>query len=223
MKEAGKFNMNASAEGVIKFHLEMAPGPPPPAELSASLRAWFRILRRLELLGQNPDRYLGYAYGNLSRRIGEGFIVTCTQTSGRTALTPADFTQVNGWDLTANRLAAQGPCKPSSEALTHAVIFETIPACRFVFHVHSPEIWQNMATLGLAVTDPAAEYGTPEMAEATIEQLDRLGRPSQGVLGMGGHEDGIIAWGTSAEEAGGLLTGLLGRALALGEKNLQDD
>ncbi len=218
MKEAGKFNMNASAEGVIKFHLTMQPGPPPPADLSAPLRAWFRILRRLELLGQDPDRYLGYAYGNLSRRANRGFIVTCTQTSGQWCLKPADFTLVDGWDLAANRLAARGPCKPSSEALTHAVIHEAIPACRFVFHVHSPEIWQNMATLGLAVTDPAAEYGTPEMAEATIEQLDRLGRPPQGILGMGGHEDGILAWGASAEEAGNLLIGLLGCALTLDEQ-----
>ncbi len=207
--------MTKETEGVIKFRLDHRPGPAPEATLTAPLRAWFRVLRRLELLGQRPDRYLGYAYGNLSRRDGSGFLVTCTQTSGQERLEPDQFSRVEAWNIAANRLRASGPCKPSSEALTHAIVYQRIPAARFVFHVHSPEIWRNMEALALPVTDPTAEYGTPEMAAATEAVLAGMGLPASGALGMGGHEDGILSWGETAEEAGGLLVSLLARALTL--------
>ncbi len=202
-------------EGVIKFRLEHHPDPPPEAGLTAPLRAWFRVLRRLELLGRRPDRYLGYAYGNLSRRDGSGFLITCTQTSGQERLNPDQFSRVEAWRIDANRLSSSGPCKPSSEALTHAIVYEQIPACRFVYHIHSPEIWRNMEVLELPVTDPAAEYGTPEMAVATAQILEQMGRPASGALGMGGHEDGILSWGETADAAGSLLVSLLARALTL--------
>ncbi len=207
--------MTKETEGVIKFQLDHRPGPAPATTLTAPLRAWFQVLRRLELLGQRPDRYLGYAYGNLSRRDGSGFLITCTQTSGQKRLEPDQFSRVEGWNVVTNRLQAAGPCKPSSEALTHAIVYQRIPAARFVFHVHSPDIWRNMEALELPVTDPAAEYGTPEMARATEAVLADLGLPASGTLAMGGHEDGILSWGERAEEAGSRLVSLLARALAL--------
>jgi|AMFO01.1.fsa_nt_gi Ribulose-5-phosphate 4-epimerase and related epimerases and aldolases len=207
--------MKATGEGVIKFRLHHEQGPPPDGAATAHLRAWFLVCRQLELLGQDPARYEGYAYGNLSCRHGGGFLVTCTQTGGKERLEAVDFSQVLAWDLAANRLHSRGPCRPSSEALTHAVIYETLPACRFVFHAHSPHVWRRAEALELPVTDPAAEYGTPEMAEATVAVLEATGHPSTGLLAMGGHEDGIVAWGETAGEAGGLLVTTLARALAM--------
>lgn len=207
--------MKEATEGVIKFRLDHHEDPAPDAALTAPLRAWFMVLRRLGLLGQDPARYLGYAYGNLSRRHSEGFVITCTQTSGREALTADHFALVTGWELGANQVRSLGPCRPSSEALTHAVIYETVPGANFVFHVHSPEIWSQAKALAIPVTDPTAEYGTPQMALATVEVLNGMGCPAQGLLSMGGHEDGIVSWGTTAEEAGGLLVNTLARALSM--------
>ena len=208
--------MKEATEGVIKFTLDHEVGEAPPAELTAPLRAWFRILRRLDLLGRDPARYLGYAYGNLSRRQESGFLITCTQTSGQDRLAPEQFAQVTGWNLEANRVHSLGPCRPSSEALTHAMVYEAVPECGFVFHVHSPEIWSQAKALPLPVTDPAAEYGTPQMALATVEVLNGTGCPARGLLSMGGHEDGIVAWGKTAKAAGSLLVSALAQALELG-------
>lgn len=208
--------MKQAGEGVIKFRLDHEAGTAPPGRLTASLRGWFRILRKLELVGRRPDRYLGYAYGNLSRRTDDGLLVTCTQTSGLDALDEEHFTRVTEWDLAANRLRSTGPCRPSSETLTHAMIYEAVAQARWVFHAHAPEIWERSGELEIPVTDPRAEYGTPEMARAVAETLKAMGHPASGVLSMGGHEDGIVAWGTSAEEAGCGLLDALAKALTCG-------
>ncbi len=107
--------MNHSAEGVIRFDLTHTKTPALPVEDTAGLRAWFIILRQLELLGQDPGRYLGYAYGNISTRTQGGFVISCTQTSGKTALQQEDFALVTGFDTPSNRLVSEGPCPPSSE------------------------------------------------------------------------------------------------------------
>ncbi|WP_457668693.1 class II aldolase/adducin family protein [Thiolapillus sp.] len=192
--------MNHGAEGVIKFDLEHTQAPALPVEDTAELRAWFAVLRQLNLLGQNPDRYLGYAYGNISKRMETGFVISCTQTSGKEALGQEDFTLVTGFDIHNNRLASRGPCPPSSEAMSHGAVYQALPGAGAVFHVHSPAIWRRSKTLGLPETDPGIEYGTPQMAEA-VNRLLKGNTPDR-VFSMGGHEDGIIAWGKSPQDAG---------------------
>ncbi|WP_457664738.1 class II aldolase/adducin family protein [Thiolapillus sp.] len=191
--------MNPSAEGVIKFHLEHTRAPALPLEDTAELRAWFVVLRQLNLLGQNPDRYLGFAYGNISQRYGDGFVISGTQTSGRERLDAEHFSRVTGFDIHSNRLQSRGPCPPSSEAMTHGAVYQALSEAGAVFHVHSPDIWRHAKALGLPETDAAIEYGTPEMAEAVITLLRNRPAP---VFSMGGHEDGIVAWGRSPRDAG---------------------
>jgi len=203
--------MNHSAEGVIRFDLTHTKTPALPVEDTAGLRAWFSILRRLELLGQDPGRYLGYAYGNISTRTEGGFVISCTQTSGKTTLQREDFALVTDFDTHSNLLVSEGPCPPSSEAMTHGAVYQAIPQAGAVFHIHSPVIWQQAKALGLPETDPAIEYGTPEMAEAVSALLK--GNTPDRVFSMGGHEDGIIAWGASPQEAGFSLISVYAAAL----------
>lgn len=205
--------MNHSAEGVIRFDLTHTKTPALPVEDTAGLRAWFTILRQLELLGQNPGRYLGYAYGNISRRTEGGFVISCTQTSGKAALQQEDFALVTGFDTRSNRLVSEGPCPPSSEAMTHGAVYQALPRGGAVFHVHSPIIWQHARTLGLPETDPAIEYGTPEMAEAVSALLE--GNKPDRIFSMGGHEDGIITCAGNTEKAGMLLIKTLAEAYRL--------
>jgi hypothetical protein len=81
-----------------------------------------------------------------------------------------------------------------------------------VLHVHSPDIWQVAGTLGLPVTRASVPYGTPAMAT----EVQRLFRETdvlrQGILSMGGHEDGIVAFGQTVAAAGDTLLAALAQA-----------
>lgn len=80
-------------------------------------------------------------------------------------------------------------------------------------HLHSPVIFNHRATLGLPCTDPAADYGTPEMAAEIQKLASAPDHSGTGLLVMAGHQDGIIAYGSTAAETGGLVVETLALAL----------
>lgn len=187
----------AEHEGIIKFHLEFSLAPPLALEQVAELNAWRRIFFQLGLTGRDPARYAGLAYGNVSQRTeGRSFIVSGTQTGDKPNLNPADYCLVIDFDLEKNRLSANGPIEPSSEALTHGAIYSAAPQTACVIHVHSPEIWRNARRLGIPITDESIAYGTPAMGRAVIAAATRT---SGGIIAMGGHQDGVLAF---ADEVG---------------------
>ncbi|WP_078118750.1 class II aldolase/adducin family protein [Thiosocius teredinicola] len=193
------------SEGVIQYKLDYRPGPLPADADLKPLFDWFGRCRARELIGQSRGRYGGYAYGNISLRIAHGFIITGTQTGGKNRLSDQDLAWVHDFDIDANALSASGPTPPSSEAMTHGQIYRALPHANAVIHVHTPVIWTNAQRLGLAQTDPTAGYGTPAMA-AEVDRLVRAdGAPAKGIFSMGGHEDGIVAYGKDLDEAGELL------------------
>lgn len=202
----------AAVDGVIQYRLDYQQGPLPDGVDVALLLTWFRTCRELGLIGREPGRYGGYAYGNISQRTDPGFVISGTQTGSLPALTAEDLCWVRACDTATNHLSASGPVKPSSEALTHGEVYSTLPDIRAVIHVHAPALWQAAAVLGLPVTDPSATYGTPAMARAVRELL--IAQPTAGVLSMGGHEDGIIAYGPDMPTAGQLLLHAAARAAA---------
>ena len=59
---------------------------------------------------------------------------------------------------------AQGPVKPSSEAMTHSMIYDQDVDAGCVLHAHSSVIWNHAAELGLPTTAANISYGTPQMA-----------------------------------------------------------
>lgn len=210
-------------EGVIKFQLEYEPGPPLAAEELRELNAWRRILYLLQLIGQDPHRYDGFGFGNLSRRLPpldaperrRPFVISGTQTGSLPELGPEHYTVVFACDAGRNRVEASGPVRPSSEALTHGILYDLDGGLQVVMHAHSPVLWRHAGTLGIPVTSAAVPYGTPEMA-AEVRRLFGTADFSAGpVFAMGGHEDGVVAFGRSAEEAGTALLRQLARALAL--------
>lgn len=200
-------------EGVIKFDLDFRPGPPPAAARLCELEAWRTIFRRLGLLGQDPARYAGLGFGNLSRRAETvtTFVISGTQTGGRERLAPADYTTVTACEPRRNRVAATGLTPPSSEALSHGVLYQADPRIDWVMHLHSPEIFAASQRLKLPTTDPAAPYGSPAMADEISRLAPAAGWP--GLLVMGGHEDGILAFGATAGETGSLVVRILAAAL----------
>ena len=198
------------SEGVIQYRLDHRAGPLPADADYAGLFRWFKRCRERDLLGRDPQRYGGHAYGNISARCGEGFLISGTQTGGKMALSEDDLAYVEAFDPAANELRSRGPARPSSEAMTHGEIYRALPAVAAVIHVHTPVIWTQAARLGLPATPPDAEYGTPEMAAAVARLLEA--RPEAGVISMAGHEDGIIAYGMDLDAAGDRLLATLTRA-----------
>lgn len=210
-------------EGVIKFDLEFTPAPPLAGELLREINAWRRILHRLGLTGRDPKRYDGLGYGNISQRIEpfdapearRRFVVSGTQTGGLGDLGVEHYALVTECDPERNRVVAEGPIRPSSEALTHGSLYGVDASLRFVMHVHSPEIWRHAIALGIPLTDPAVPYGTPEMAAEVRRLLSDAAVREGRIFAMGGHEDGLVAFGRTAGEAGSLLVGLLAGAFQL--------
>ncbi len=202
-------------EGVIRYRLDYRPGELPPDMDLSSLFDWFVRCRRLGLIGRDPALYDGFAYGNISLRASPGFVISGTQTGGKQRLAAEDLSWVQEVDPGHNRLTATGPSQPSSEAMSHAQVYRTLPSTGAVIHVHSAPIWHQAIDLGLPLTPPEAAYGTPEMALA-VARLLRPAKPGRGAFAMGGHQDGIVAYAPDMNTAGELLLELLQRATARG-------
>ena len=203
-------------EGTIHFAYALTPGDSGLApESHAEFAAWRSILRDLELLGQHPGRYDGFAYGNLSCRVdATEFVITASQTSGATTLPPEDLVRISHVNLERFWVDAVGEQPPSSESLTHAMLYAADPRVAWVFHVHSLTIWQAREALKLPGTAADVAYGSPAMARAVSELMEaHASRPL--VFATAGHEDGIFAAGTHARDCGGLLVSYLARARAL--------
>ena len=206
-------------EGVTKFDLQFTPSAPSPFDELRALNAWRTIFYRLGLIGRDSGRYGGVGFGNASGRLApfDGpeprFAITGTQTGHLPVLDERHYALVVETDPGRNRVVAQGPVPPSSESLTHGMLYTLDGEIRYVFHVHCPEIWRSAHALGIPVTDPNVAYGTPAMA-AEIERLFKATRVrEQKIFAMGGHEDGVIAFGCSAQDVGIIMLRCLADAL----------
>ena len=209
-----------STEGVIKFQLDHIKAPPLPENQIVHLIGWRRIFYLCKLIGQDDKRYEGYGYGNISCRIEpfkavpnkRRFVITGSQTGHLPETNSSHYALIETYCPNRYQVHARGPIKPSSESLTHGVIYDLIPSARSVIHVHSPEIWFNAKTLNIPITSPEATYGSMELIN---EIKDILQNTSLKLFSMGGHEDGIVAFGDSLEDAGCLLVSALAKALSL--------
>jgi ribulose-5-phosphate 4-epimerase/fuculose-1-phosphate aldolase len=213
------------AEGVIKFHSRhqrRALAPRDYGDAACVLIAWREIMARTGLVGQDPARYDGAGYGNVSCRVGapssppgaRRFLISGTQTGGRRCVSLADFCVVERYDYRRNRVDSFGDIEPSSESMTHGAIYDLSPRIRYVLHAHTPIIWRRAAALRIPTSDPGVAYGTPEMARE-VRRLFRATHLSDArILAMGGHEDGVIVFGHTADEAGQALLSHLARAYA---------
>jgi ribulose-5-phosphate 4-epimerase/fuculose-1-phosphate aldolase len=210
-------------EGVVQFqaaHTEAELEPRRYAEVACKLVAWREILALTRLVGRHPRLYDGAGYGNVSARTGapsaprgaRPFLVTGTQTSGLARIGLDHFAAVSRYDLGRNRVESQGLVVPSSESMTHGAIYDLSPHIRFVFHAHTPVIWRARVALGLPETRPDVGYGTPEMAREVGRLFAATALSEVRVLAMGGHEDGVITFGRTAEEAGQTMLTWLARA-----------
>jgi methylthioribose-1-phosphate isomerase len=194
-------------EGVTKFKALHREAPELKDDLSALIRARQKLFAA-GLVGRDPARYGGAGFGNVSQRLQRGFAVSGTQTGGVDALLPSHFCHVEHFSVQDNEVVTRGPVPPSSESMTHGMIYAAVQSASVVLHVHAPRIWKAREQLGLPTTAAHIGYGTAEMAEEVARLLRETPLTRIRVLAMAGHEDGIIAFGDDADDVASALLAL---------------
>ena len=97
----------------------------------------------------------------------------------------------------------------SSESLSHAVIYDCSPETNAVIHIHNMIIWKDHIHK-LPTTSPDVLYGTIDMAKEIIRLFKKTDVGSIKKIIMGGHQEGLIAFGSSLDEAGRMTLEMLG-------------
>jgi len=187
MSECVKFTYQCTRADIASF------------DALAELNACRRKLVDQHLLGVSPN---GVGFGNVSVRDGRttSFYITGSATGGLGELTPADCVRIVAYDFARNWLSYEGTAIPSSESLTHAAIYESDSSTSAVIHCHDSAVWATL--LGrVPTTSKAVAYGTPEMAYEIIRLFQISDVGSEEIFVMEGHQDGIVTFGKSLEEA----------------------
>jgi L-ribulose-5-phosphate 4-epimerase len=189
-------------EGVIKFNCNWVQGNLPDAALINALNEWRSRLYEKKLIGVTPD---DIGYGNMSIRFRENqFIITGSTTGKIEKLSPQHYTLVTAYNINQNSLTTIGPIKASSESLTHAMIYECCKDANAVFHVHHKDLWEKLLLI-LPFTRTEVPYGTPQMAKEIERLFKKENLAHHKIFAMGGHEEGVVSFGNTLDEAGQIL------------------
>jgi L-ribulose-5-phosphate 4-epimerase len=204
-------------EGVIKYNRRhFIPAPPLPAKEFEELEKWRKLLYCRGFIGVYPD---GLGFGNVSQRINyhsirtsthPQFLITGSQTGHLSALDGRHYARVLDFDLENMELFSMGPVEASSEALTHAAVYQGNKLVNVVIHGHHRQLWQALWNTNYPGTAQNIEYGTRAMALAVESIAQDF---NSYVLIMKGHADGILAWGPSFSEALGPLDSVMAQYL----------
>ena len=190
-------------EGYIKFNCEFIKEDPLAIHKLSEINLWRNKLYRLGLIGADTD---GVGFGNISIRYENNtFIITGSATGTLAELNENDYVLVETYDFMNNSLTCRGPVRASSESLSHAAVYDCSPDTMAVIHVHHLGLWEKLIDT-VPTTEPNISYGTPEMAN----DIKRLFRESDfggdGIIAMGGHQEGIIFFGRTLATAGNMLS-----------------
>lgn len=183
-----------------KFDLHWTPGAPLEGDLIEALTASRIALFDAGLIGW--DAAQGISYGNVSARWGasQDFIISGTGTGQQRRLEPRHYALVTRVDIAANRVWSRGPIRASSESMTHAVLYALDARIKAVTHVHDAELWRRLKGL-IPTTCADVAYGTPEIAWELERLYLETDFRTRSVAVMGGHVDGLVAFGCSSADA----------------------
>jgi len=194
--------MKKSTEGYIKFNLnwERKPFDFNDQDL-IMLNSCRQKLFELGLIGAYP---YGIGFGNISiRYIKDRFIISGSETGNFKNLLKEHYALVEDYNLILNSVHCVGLTKASSESMSHAAVYNSNPNINAVIHVHHKKLWGKYLNI-LPTTDSKAEFGTPEMAF----EISRLATSNNGIIIMGGHEEGIIGYGENLNETTNIIMNL---------------
>ena len=195
-------------EGVIKFKSTWIRKNALDESLIHDLNNCRQHLYQLSLIGCTID---GIGYGNISKRFtGNSFIISGSGTGNIRVTDHQHYTLVTSFDIEGNSLVAEGPVMASSESLTHAMLYQCDKDVQAVIHIHHHALWERLMSV-LPGTEKNVAYGTPAMA-LEIKRIYNLNQiRQQKIFAMGGHQDGIIAFGESLAAVEKIITGQLAR------------
>jgi ribulose-5-phosphate 4-epimerase/fuculose-1-phosphate aldolase len=189
-------------EGYIKFNCNWIKAEPIAIDKLAEINTWRDILYNHGLIGAYNS---GIGFGNISIRCDNNtFIITGSATGGLDKLNETHYVLVNEYNLLQNSLRCIGPIKASSESLSHAAIYECAPEVNAVIHIHHMGIWGKLMHK-IPTTNKDVLYGTPEMANEIKRLFVESPVIKEKIIVMAGHQEGIISFGNTLDEAGKLL------------------
>ncbi|HRI27193.1 MAG TPA: class II aldolase/adducin family protein, partial [Chitinophagales bacterium] len=186
-------------EGYVKYRYYHTQAAAPAAELLTELNEVRSRLWQLGLVGMYAN---GIGYGNVSLRTTtpSRFIISATQTGHLPHLEPAHYTLIERYNILQNKVWGMGQLPASSEALTHAALYQVDAQCLSVLHIHQASLWKKWLYV-LPTTYYYIPYGTPQMAMEIQRLYNQTQLPQLQVLVMAGHTDGLIAYGNSPTQA----------------------
>lgn len=195
-------------EGVVKYRCDWEEADPVAAGNLADLMTWRERLHSWGLIGVYEN---GIGFGNVSVRLGNSgqFVISGTQTAHLSALGPESYCTVTEFNLEQNFLGCRGPVQASSESLTHAALYLQREDVGGIIHVHNPKLWQQLL-FKIPTTRKEIPYGTPQMALEMFRLFEEENLAERKILAMAGHEDGIICFGSTLDEAGKVLSAVIG-------------
>ena len=187
------------SEGYIKFQCNWTKEEIEVSDDLFSVMGKERLrLYELGLIGMYPD---GIGFGNLSVRTERhSFVITGSATGQFAALNLSHYAVVSAYSFIRNSIACKGLTKASAESLTHAAIYDVLPEVGAVVHIHCLRLWEKLLNT-YPSTSGEIEYGTAEMAYAVQALASELKMKEEKIIVMGGHREGILAFGQNLEEA----------------------
>ncbi|MEG4047635.1 MULTISPECIES: class II aldolase/adducin family protein [unclassified Microcoleus] len=195
-------------EGVVKYRCDWEEADPVAARNIADLMDWRDRLHSWGLIGVYEN---GIGFGNVSVRLGNScqFVISGTQTAHLRTLGPEFYCTVTEFNLEQNFLGCRGPVQASSESLTHGALYLHRQDVGAIIHVHNPKLWQQLL-FKIPTTRKEIPYGTPQMALEMFRLFEEENLAERQILAMAGHEDGIICFGSTVDEAGKVLSAVIG-------------
>lgn len=185
-------------EGYIKFNLKWTKAAALSALLTAEIVRYRNICFEKKFIGIKD----GVGYGNISVRYHHTnrFIISGTQTGGLKRLSHRHFTLVTKTDFRKNTIECRGPVKASAESLTHAMFYRLDKNIRCVIHIHHLKMW-NQLKYKVPTSNAEVPYGTVAMSREVARLYRTSDLAERKILVMAGHEEGLISFGDTCEEA----------------------
>ena len=176
------------SEGYVKFLCEQVSGVPIPPIGFDSINLLRTKLWDMGVIGERE----GVGFGNISVRLGDYVLITGSRTGKVRIADIKDYALILDWDLRRFWVRSLGMVPASSESFTHLSVYSARPGVMMVVHLHWPSLW-TWARNRLPGTPAWAEFGSVELANEVFKLVVELNR-DWGVIGMWGHQDGLLFW-----------------------------
>lgn len=194
-------------EGYIKFNIKWI-NEPLSINVPENLMQYRDKMHELKQIGHYKEMNIGY--GNISIKTEKGMLISGTQTGNISPIKPKHFTLVTAYNIDENSVVCRGPIKASSESMTHAAIYEADSSVNAIIHIHNLALWKKLMNT-VPTTKKEVPYGTPEMAYEIFRLFKNSTVKGDKVIVMAGHDEGIIVFGKTLDEAGEKVLKLLSK------------